>query len=108
MVKHSEDITPGSGNVFADIGTPDPEAHAFKAGLVSLMRELIDERGLKKKDVAELWRVDPADVSHVLRGRFRGCSIDRLFRFMMARNQDVRSEERRVGEEGRSGGWAYP
>ena len=89
MVKHSEDITPGSGNVFADIGTPDPEAHAFKAGLVSLMRELIDERGLKKKDVAELWHVDPADVSHVLRGRFRGFSIDRLFRFMMALNQDV-------------------
>ena len=89
MAQDNEQVTRGSGNVFADIGMPDPEAHAFKADLVSLMRELIDERGLKKKDVAELWHVDPADVSHVLRGRFRGFSIDRLFRFMMARNQDV-------------------
>lgn len=89
MTQNNEHITRGSGNVFADIGIPDPEAHEFKAGLVSLMRDLIDERGLKKKDVADLWQVDPADVSHVLRGRFRSFSIDRLFRFMMALNQDV-------------------
>ena len=89
MAKNSDQITPGSGNVFADIGIPDPEAHEFKAGLVSLMGELIDERGLKKNDVAELWQVDPADVSHVLRGRYRSFSIDRLFRFILALNQDV-------------------
>ena len=89
MARNSDQITPGSGNVFADIGMPDPETHAFKAGLVSLMRDLIDECGLKKKDVAVLWRFVPADVSHVLRGRFRSFSIDRLFRFMLALNQDL-------------------
>ena len=31
MAKNSDRITPGSGNVFADIGMPDPEAHEFKA-----------------------------------------------------------------------------
>ena len=103
MAKDSDQITPGSGNVFADIGMPDPEGHAFKAGLVSLMGELIAERGMKKKDVAELWQVDPADVSHVLRGRFRDFSIDRLFRFILALNQDVEVKVKPRARNRRSG-----
>ena len=41
-------IERGSGNVFADLGRPDAEAHLLKAKLVVRIDEIIRRRGLKQ------------------------------------------------------------
>lgn len=78
----TNDTTPehevGSGNVFADIGLPDADTHLLKARLVSRMQDILDERGLSQAAAAALVGVRQPDLSNVLRGRFRGFSVERL------------------------------
>lgn len=38
-------ITPGSGNVFADIGLPHPEEDLLKSELVIQIRRFIEQKG---------------------------------------------------------------
>ncbi len=52
-------IDRGSGNVFADLGIPNPEL--AKAELVQRIRDLIAERKLTQAEAAELARARPAE-----------------------------------------------
>ena len=47
-------IEPGSGNVFADLGRPNAEAHMLKAELVARIDKIIRQRGLKQVEAAKL------------------------------------------------------
>jgi predicted XRE-type DNA-binding protein len=78
-----------SGNVFADIGLPNAEEHLVKAQLVVRIDALMQERGLKQADAAEIFGVKQPDVSKMLRGDFRQFSVERLMRFLVALGQDV-------------------
>ena len=82
-------VTRGSGNVFADIGLPNPEEHLVKAQLVSMIDDVIQARGLTQEDAATLMGIDQPKVSHLLRGRFRGFSTHRLLEFLTALGRDV-------------------
>ncbi|MBW0005536.1 MAG: XRE family transcriptional regulator [Hyphomicrobiales bacterium] len=79
----------GSGNVFADIGLPNPEEHLIKAKLVYKIHTLMKNRGLKQIEAAELFGVRQPDVSKMLRGDFRQFSVERLLRFLVVLGQDV-------------------
>jgi predicted XRE-type DNA-binding protein len=79
----------GSGNVFADIGVPDPDLALAKAALVSKIRTLISERNLTQSKAAKLLGIDQPKVSTLIRGRVEGYTIDRLFRFLNALGQRV-------------------
>jgi len=79
----------GSGNVFQDIGVPNPEEHLVKAQLVFRIAGIIKERRLKQIEVADLLGIRQPDVSKMLRGEFRQFSVERLLRFLVALNQDV-------------------
>jgi predicted XRE-type DNA-binding protein len=79
----------GSGNVFRDIGMPNPEEHLVKAQLVFRIDGIINERRLKQVEVADLLGIRQPDVSKMLRGEFRQFSVERLLRFLVALNQDV-------------------
>ena len=61
----------GGGNVFADIGHPDAEAHLLKAKLVARIDEILRRRGLKQAEAAKLLGLSQPDVSFLLRGSFR-------------------------------------
>lgn len=80
---------PGSGNVFADLGLPDPSEHLLKAGLVVKIAAIIEERGLSQTAAAHILGIDQPKVSALLGGRFRGYSVERLLRFLVALGQDV-------------------
>ncbi|HEX3316058.1 MAG TPA: helix-turn-helix transcriptional regulator [Gemmataceae bacterium] len=82
-------IERGSGNVFADLGLPNPEIELAKAKLVRSIRDLIAERKLTQTKAAELLGIDQPKVSALVRGRIDGYSIDRLFRFLNALGQRV-------------------
>ena len=79
----------GSGNVFQDIGVPNPEEHLVKAQLVFRIAGIIKERRLKQIEVADLLGIRQPDVSKMLRGEFRQFSVERLLRFLVALDQDV-------------------
>jgi len=79
----------GSGNVFRDIGMPNPEEHLVKAQLVFRIDGIIKKRRLKQVEAADLLGIRQPDVSKMLRGEFRQFSVERLLRFLVALNQDV-------------------
>ena len=78
-----------SGNVFADIGVADAEEHLIKAGLVVKIDQIIRRRGLTQTAAAEAMGIDQPKVSAMLAGQFRGYSVERLMRFLVALGQDV-------------------
>ena len=79
----------GSGNVFADLGRPDAEAHLLKAELVTRIDKIVRQRGLKQVEAAKLLGLSQPDVSRLLRGSFQEYSIERLLRLLTALGRDV-------------------
>src|SRR5205823_7947737 len=77
-------IERGSGNVFADLGLPNPDLALAKAELVQRIRELIAHQRVTQAHTAELLGLDQPKVSALVRGRVAGYSLDRLFRFLAA------------------------
>lgn len=83
-------IEEGSGNVFADLGFPDAEEHRTKAEIVMALAEAIRAGGLTQAEAAEKLGIDQPKVSAILRGQFRGFSLERLLRLITALNINVR------------------
>ena len=82
-------MEPGSGNVFADLGMADAGEHLLKAGLVVKIDRTIRKRRLTQTAAAQLMGIDQPKVSAMLAGRFRGYSVERLMRFLVALGHDV-------------------
>ena len=91
----------GSGNVFADLGLPDPDGHLLKAELVGRIDTIIGERGMTETEAARLLGLSQADVSRLLRGDFREYSLERLLRGLTALGRDV---DIVIGEPGAGAG----
>lgn len=89
--KQLEDIvvTPGSGNVFADMGFEEPEEELTKAQLTSEIRQVIKRRRLTQAAAAELMGIDQPKVSALLNYRLYTFSSGRLMRLLAALGQDV-------------------
>jgi predicted XRE-type DNA-binding protein len=82
-------VTPSSGNIFADLGFPDAEELKAKADLVIQIIQIIEERGLKQAEAAEIMGIDQPKVSALVRGKLEGFSMERLYRFLNALGMDV-------------------
>ncbi|MBI3679174.1 MAG: XRE family transcriptional regulator [Acidobacteria bacterium] len=80
---------PSSGNVFADLGVADADEHLIKAGLVVKIDRIIRQRELTQAAAAQLIGIDQPKVSAMLAGQFRGYSVERLMRFLVALGYDV-------------------
>jgi predicted XRE-type DNA-binding protein len=81
--------TVGSGNVFNDLGLPNAEEHLIKAQLVFKIDGILQRRGLKQMEAAEIFGVRQPDVSKMLHGDFRQFSVERLLRFLVALGHSV-------------------
>ena len=82
-------VTPGSGNVFADLGLPDPEEELAKAQLASRIREIIRQNRLTQVASAAVMGIDQPKVSALLNGRLSSFSSERLMRLLTRLGQDV-------------------
>jgi predicted XRE-type DNA-binding protein len=82
-------VTPSSGNVFADLGFDNPEEMLLKAELVRQISKAIKERGLNQYQAAEVLGIDQPKVSALVRGRFSGYSLERLFKYLNALGRDL-------------------
>jgi len=95
----------GTGNIFADLGLPNPEEHQLKAALVVQLHRVIKAKTLTQTAAAKLIGIKQPDLSNILRGHYQGFSVERLMRMLTAFNQDVeitvRPSRRKSGESGR-------
>ncbi len=82
-------VTRGSGNVFADLGVPEPEEELAKAQLASHLRDAIKRRRLTQAQAARRMGLDQPKVSALMNGRLAGFSSERLMRCLAALGQDV-------------------
>jgi predicted XRE-type DNA-binding protein len=82
-------VTAGSGNVFADIGLPEPEEELTKAQLASHIRQVLERRRLTQVAAARLMGIAQPKVSAILNGRLTNFSSERLMRLLTTLGQDV-------------------
>ena len=82
-------VTPSGGNVFADLGVPEPEEELTKAQLASHIRQIIKRRRLTQVAAAALMGIDQPKVSALLNGRLANFSSERLMRLLTTLGQDV-------------------
>lgn len=87
--QHSETITEGSGNVFADLGLPNPEQEMMRARLTLQIAQLIKHRGLTQAEAAKILGIQQPHVSALARNRPGIFSVGRLMEFLIALGQDV-------------------
>jgi predicted XRE-type DNA-binding protein len=88
--KHDELVVErSSGNVFADLGYPNPEEALAKARLSSIITDILKRRGLTQTQAAKLLGIDQPKVSRLMRGRVREFSLERLIHFLGALDRRV-------------------
>ncbi len=102
MTKRIE-VREGSGNVFADIGLPNPEERLAKADLAIRISETIRARRLTQIQAARLLKIDQPKISRLLRGQLSGFSTERLMHFLTLLGSDIEITIRRAPRSRRQG-----
>src|SRR3990167_4583651 len=83
------ELEESSGNVFADLGLPNPEECLIKADLAIQINKLIQQRKSNQTDAAKLLGLDQPKISALNRGRLSGFSVERLFKLLSILDQDI-------------------
>ena len=82
-------VTPSSGNVFADLGLPNPEQELLKAQLTLQIYTILKDSGRTQVEIAKILGVQQPQVSLLMRNRAGNFSVGRLMEFLTALHQDV-------------------
>ena len=82
-------VTASSGNVFADLGLPQPEEELAKAQLASRIRQVVHRSRLTQVAAAAIMGIDQPKVSALLNGRLANFSSERLMRLLTRLGQDI-------------------
>ena len=82
-------ITESSGNVFADLGLPNPEQELMKAKLALQIYRIIKNRGFTQAEAATILGIRQPHVSLLMRNRAGSFSVGRLMEFLTALGHDV-------------------
>ena len=83
-------VEAGSGNIFADLGLPNPEQELLKAHLTLQIYRIVKARGLTQQQAGEILGIKQPHVSTLMRNRAGNFSVGRLMEFLTALGQDVR------------------
>jgi predicted XRE-type DNA-binding protein len=82
-------ITESSGNVFADLGLPNPERELLKAQLTSQIYAILKDCGLPQAEIAETLALQQPEVALLMRNRSGSFSVRRLKELLAALRQHV-------------------
>ena len=82
-------VEEGSGNVFADIGLPNPEEALAKAEIARQINRILAQRGLNQVQAGELLKIAQPRVSDLARGRLGKFSLEKLLQFARLTGIDV-------------------
>src|SRR5208282_55618 len=82
-------VTEGGGNIFTDLGLPNPEQELLKAQLTLQIYAILKDSGMTQAEMAKILGVRQPQVSLLMRNRAGNFSIGRLMEFLTALRQDV-------------------
>ena len=85
-----DEITYGTGNVFADLGYADSTERQARLRLALALNRVLDQRSLTQAEAAKLLRVSQPKVSALRNYKLAGFSVERLMTFLTALDRDVR------------------
>jgi predicted XRE-type DNA-binding protein len=74
-------IEPGSGNVFADIGMPNPEEALAKAEIARRINLALGALGVSQTKAGILFGLPQSRVSDLVKGRLVKFSLEKLIDF---------------------------
>ncbi|MCK5163738.1 MAG: XRE family transcriptional regulator [Desulfobacula sp.] len=83
------EFSKGSGNIFKDLGLNNPEEHFAKAKIASMIYDIIEDRNLTQSEAGLILGVNQPKISALRNGKLDGFSMERLFLFLRALDQDV-------------------
>jgi predicted XRE-type DNA-binding protein len=93
-----------TGNVFADLGFPNPAQEQLKAHLSREIHRIIQERKLTQSQAAKLLGIHQSQVSALLRARPGSFSVGRLIDLLTVLGKDIeiairdKQADRRTGQ----------
>jgi predicted XRE-type DNA-binding protein len=76
------DYTLSSGNVFKDLGLPNPDERLAKAKLAYKINHLIDDNEMIQKEAAEFLGISRTKMTDLRNGRLSSFTIAKLFSFL--------------------------
>ena len=82
-------VEQSSGNVFADLGFPNPELERLKATLMLHIHHIITARKLTQAEARKVLGIRQANMSRLIHGSTVSYSVERLIKFLTALGHDV-------------------
>ena len=82
-------VTPSSGNVFADLRLPNAEDKKTKVRLAVEINQIIGELKLSQTEAAKKLNINQPKISALSKYRLEGFSVERLMMFLTRLNRDV-------------------
>jgi predicted XRE-type DNA-binding protein len=96
MLRRNNGIVPdritveeGSGNIFADIGLPNPEQVLAKADLAIRISEAIRARRLTQSQAARTLKLDERKIFRLSRGQLSDFSVEGLMHLLTLLGRDI-------------------
>ena len=83
------ELVRGSGNVFRDLGLPNPELEQFRALLAAQIIKTLDRRKWTVRKAAEETGIAAADFSRIRNVKLDRFTIDRLMTILGRLGQEV-------------------
>ena len=83
------EYTESSGNVFADLGIPNPEEALAKSEIAMRIHSIIKKKKLTQARAAKILKISQPKISLLLHGYLTDFSLERMLRFLNDLNQDV-------------------
>lgn len=78
-----------SDSIYAELGYKNPEEMETKSTLVMEISKAIKKKKLTQAQAALMFGISQPKLSELLRGRFRGYSVERLMYFLNVLGRDV-------------------
>jgi predicted XRE-type DNA-binding protein len=78
----TESFERSSGNIFADLGVPDPDLSLTCAQIMLEVTNILGERGLNQTEIATLLDLSDDQVANFINGKLSQFSLDRLQQFL--------------------------
>ena len=85
----NREFTPSSGNVFADLGLPEPDDLMAKAELAAKIVAELQRRRLTQSQASQILGIDQPKISALKQGKLSGFSIERLMRLLLLMGRDI-------------------
>jgi len=82
-------ITPSSGNVFADLRLPHADEKQTKVRLAVAINQIIAGQDLSQVAAARRLKINQPKISALANYRLDGFSVERLMHFLTALDRDV-------------------